>query len=62
MPKKKSHRGAKKRFKITSGGKLKRRKGFKGHLLEKKSSARKRQLKKGALVPDTLSKKIKSII
>lgn len=62
MPKKKSHRGAKKRFKITSSGKLKRRKGFKGHLLEKKSSSRKRQLKKGALVPDTISKKIKSII
>lgn len=62
MPKKKSHRGAKKRFKITASGKLKRRKGFKGHLLVGKSSSRRRRLKKLATVPENFSKKIKKII
>lgn len=44
MPKMKSHRGAKKRFKITSTGKIRRRKAFANHILSKKSSRRKRRL------------------
>jgi large subunit ribosomal protein L35 len=43
MPKMKSHSGAKKRFKKTGSGKLKHRKGFSSHMLEKKSPKRKRQ-------------------
>ena len=44
MPKMKSHSGAKKRFKITGGGKIRRGHAFTSHLLEKKSSKRKRRL------------------
>ena len=44
MPKMKSHSGAKKRFKITGGGKIRRGQAFTSHLLEKKSSKRKRRL------------------
>lgn len=43
MPKMKTHKGASKRFTITKGGKLKRRHSFGSHLLEKKSSSRKRR-------------------
>lgn len=45
MPKMKTHRGAAKRFKRTPTGKILRRKAFRGHLLENKSSKRKRRLK-----------------
>ena len=44
MPKMKTDTGAKKRFKVTGGGKIRRRRAFMGHLQEKKSSARKRRL------------------
>lgn len=44
MPKMKTHRGAKKRFKITSTGKIRRRRAFANHILSKKSSRRKRRL------------------
>ncbi len=44
MPKMKTDRGAAKRFKVTGTGKIMRRKAFRSHLLEKKSSARKRRL------------------
>ena len=42
MPKVKTKSGAKKRFKVTGTGKLKRRHAMKSHILEKKSSKRKR--------------------
>ena len=42
MPKQKTNKAAKKRFKITGGGKLLRRHGMKSHNLEKKSAKRKR--------------------
>lgn len=45
MPKMKTHRGAKKRFKTTGKGKLRRERAFKNHILEKKSPKRKRQLR-----------------
>jgi large subunit ribosomal protein L35 len=44
MPKQKTHRGAAKRFKVTGSGKILRRKAFRSHLLEKKSSRRTRRL------------------
>jgi large subunit ribosomal protein L35 len=46
MPKIRTHRGAKKRFRVTSTGKVMRRKAFRSHLLEKKSSKRKREYRK----------------
>jgi len=46
MPKTKTHSATKKRFRITSGGKVVRRRAFKSHLLEKKSPKRKRGYRK----------------
>jgi large subunit ribosomal protein L35 len=47
MPKMKTHKGAKKRFKITGSGKVKRMRAFKSHILTKKSPKRKRKLRQG---------------
>ena len=44
MPKMKSHRGAAKRFHVSPGGKIRRRRAFANHILGKKSSTRKRRL------------------
>jgi large subunit ribosomal protein L35 len=44
MPKQKTHRGAAKRFRVTGTGKIRRRKAYRSHLLEKKSSRRTRRL------------------
>lgn len=44
MPKQKSHSGAKKRFRVTRNGKVLHRRMNRSHLLEKKSSRRKRRL------------------
>ncbi|HEY1829530.1 MAG TPA: 50S ribosomal protein L35 [Acidimicrobiales bacterium] len=44
MPKMKTDRGAAKRIKITGTGRLRRRKAFRSHILEKKSSVRTRRL------------------
>jgi len=46
MPKMKSRRGAKKRFKVTASGKIKHRRNYKSHILTKKSAKRKRNLRK----------------
>jgi len=50
MPKMKTHSGAAKRFKVTGSGKVKRMKAFKSHILTKKTSKRKRNLRRGALI------------
>ena len=49
----KTHKGAKKRFKITGSGKIKRMRAFKSHILTKKDAKRKRRLRKAALVSTT---------
>jgi large subunit ribosomal protein L35 len=48
--KRKTHRGAAKRFKVTASGKFKRGNAMKRHILTKKASGRKRQLAKAGLV------------
>jgi large subunit ribosomal protein L35 len=50
MPKMKSHRGAKKRFSVTGSGKVKRSKAFKSHILTKKTSKRKRNLRRATTI------------
>jgi len=50
MPKMKAHKGARKRFKITGSGKVKRMKAFKSHILTKKTSKRKRRLRQGTTI------------
>ncbi len=62
MPKMKSNSGAKKRFKVTGTGKVKRKKAYKSHILTKKRSKRKRKLGKDALVDKTNEKSIKKMI
>ena len=53
MPKMKTRRSAAKRFKVTGTGEFKRAKAFRSHILEHKSPARKRHLRKAGLVHKT---------
>ncbi len=46
MPKNKTHKGTKKRIRLTATGKLIKKRAFGGHLLTKKSSNRKRKIRK----------------
>ncbi len=50
MPKVKTKAGAKKRFKLTGSGKIKRKHAFKSHILTKKETKQKRNLTKMTLV------------
>ncbi len=50
MPKMKTHKGAKKRFSITGKGKVRRLKAYKSHILTKKTSKRKRNLRRPTTV------------
>jgi large subunit ribosomal protein L35 len=50
MPKQKTHKGMKRRFKITASGKATHRKSSRGHLLSHKGAKRKRNLRAGGLV------------
>jgi large subunit ribosomal protein L35 len=62
MPKMKSDSGAKKRFKITASGKIKRHKAFRSHILTSKTQKRKRNLRKSTLVDTTETKRIKMLL
>ena len=62
MPKMKSHRGAAKRFKVTGIGKFVKNKAFKSHILEKKTSKRKRKLRKAEVVSPAEAKKIRKML
>ena len=59
MPKMKTHRGAAKRVKVTGSGRLRRRNANKNHILEKKSSTRKRRMGKVSEVDRAKSKAIR---
>ncbi|MGH7589750.1 MAG: 50S ribosomal protein L35 [Gemmatimonadota bacterium] len=50
MPKMKTNRGAAKRFRKTASGRIKRKRGYMRHILTKKTSKRKRHLRKPAYV------------
>jgi large subunit ribosomal protein L35 len=62
MPKTKRHSGAKKRFKISSTGKVLRRRAMKSHLLEKKSAKRKRSFRKDAPLAKADTKNVKKLL
>ena len=62
MPKLKSHRGAKKRFKITGGGKVLRHHSMRSHILTKKTSKRKRKLRKSTEVQGKFAGDLKQMI
>ena len=59
MPKVKTHSGASKRFKLTKNGKVKYFHAFKSHILNKKSTKRKRNLRKGSYADATNTAAIK---
>jgi len=62
MPKLKTKRAAAKRFKVTGTGKLKRNKANKSHILTKKTTKRKRGLRKAAMTDKTNEKNMKKIL
>ncbi len=62
MPKLKSHRGARKRFKLTASGKVKRHHSMMNHILTKKTTKRKRGLRKGVLVSSAMEKAVRRMI
>lgn len=62
MPKMKSKRGAKKRFKVTASGKLKSRRAYKSHILTSKTRKRKRNLRKPAYVHAVDEKRVHQMI
>jgi len=62
MPKMKSKSGAKKRFKLTGSGKIKRKHAYKSHILTKKSTKRKRNLTYSTTVDKTDEKNIKVML
>ena len=62
MPKMQSNSGAKKRFKITGSGKVKRNRANKRHILTKKGAKRKRNLRGTSLVDKTQEHQIKAML
>ena len=62
MPKIKTNKGALKRFKRTGGGRLLRSKAFASHILTKKSSKRKRNLRKSTLLDKTDTKRVARLL
>ncbi len=58
MPKIKTNRGSAKRFRKTGTGKIKRNKAYARHILTKKSSKKKRELRKSVLVDSADAKRI----
>jgi large subunit ribosomal protein L35 len=62
MPKQKTKRAARKRFKITGTGKVKRFRAFKSHILTKKHPKRKRRLRQGTTLTSADERRIKRLL
>ena len=62
MPKMKTSRAAAKRFKVTGTGKLKRAKAYKSHILTKKTTKRKRNLRQATITDATNVKNMKKVL
>lgn len=62
MPKVKTKSGAKKRFKLTGTGKIKRKHAFKSHILTKKETKQKRNLTHMGLVDKSDEKNVKAML
>ena len=58
----KTNSSAKKRFKVTGSGKIKRKQAFKSHILTKKQHDRKKALGKAAFVDDANLKNVRKLI
>lgn len=62
MPKMKTHSSAKKRFKVTGSGKIKRRKAGLRHILTKKAHKRKKQLGKATTISEADENRVKRML
>lgn len=62
MPKMKTKSAAKKRFKLTATGKIKRASAYRSHILTSKTKKRKRKLRKGELVAKVDQKNVKRML
>lgn len=62
MPKVKTKSGAKKRFKLTGTGKIKRKQAFKRHILTKKETKQKRALTAMSLVHKSDERRVKDML
>ena len=62
MPKMKTHSGAKKRFKVTAGGKVRARHAFTSHILEKKSPKRKRRQSRPSVISKHDHKRVEILL
>ncbi|MBC7572197.1 MAG: 50S ribosomal protein L35 [Spirosoma sp.] len=62
MPKVKTNSGAKKRFKLTGTGKIKRKHAFHSHILTKKTTKQKRNLVHDTLVVKADERRIKALL
>lgn len=62
MPKMKTNSSAKKRFKITGSGKIKRKHAYKSHILTKKGKKRKRLLSHAAMVHKSNMPRVRAML
>jgi large subunit ribosomal protein L35 len=62
MPKMKTNSGAKKRFRLTGSGKIKRKHAYKSHILTKKSTKRKRNLTQWTTIDKTNESNVKLLL
>ena len=62
MPKMKTRKAIRKRFRFTASGKLKRAKANRSHLLTRRSPNRMRRLRRGGLVDKTDEKMLKRVL
>jgi large subunit ribosomal protein L35 len=62
MPKMKTNSGAKKRFRLTGTGKIKRKHAYKSHILTKKSTKRKRNLTSWTIIDKTNENNVKLML
>jgi large subunit ribosomal protein L35 len=62
LPKQKTHKGAAKRFRVSAGGKVRRNQAMHSHILTKKTTKRKRHLRKSVEVSPAFSGTIKEML
>ncbi len=62
MPKQKTHRGAAKRFKVSASGKVLRHHSETSHILTKKTTKRKRKLRKSTQIAGAFEKTVKKLL
>ena len=62
MAKQKTHKGTKKRIKVSATGKLMKKRAYGSHLLTKKSAGRKRKIRKAQLINSSDAGKIRALL